>query len=331
MAEMTTVRPKLPTRSVVVLVPARGQLIGVMGFAEAFDAANRFAIARGRAAPYTLRTVGLTERTASVSGPVLCTEPSHQVDFAHTLVVGGTLDGTVARVGDRFRDEVARLAKRSERVVGLCAGTFALAEAGLLDGCPCTTHWLATADLQRRFRSAKVESDALFTEHEGRLYTSAGATAGIDLALHLIRGDLGRRMALAVARALVVFAQRPGGQSQFGSGVRLPAGVDDRLAEVLSDIVEDPGRVLSVEVLARQAGMSPRHFARVFRKSTGETPAAYVTRVRVEAAQRALAYGDASLAAVACACGFETEDGLRRAFRRVAGVTPSAYKQRFRV
>ena len=326
-----TSTPRIPPRSVVLLVPDGSQLIGLVGFAEAFDIANRFLASRGRGPLYAVRVAALG---GEARGAVVALAGSEAASIAkaHTLVVGGLMADEALGEGPRldpdFVAQVRRLAAGAERVVSLCMGAFALGEAGLLDGRRCTTHWLGVPALARRFPTAQVDEDALYTE-DGRIFTSAGATAGIDLALHLIRRDGGPKLALAVARALVVFAQRPGGQSQFATGLRLQPSTDERLRGLVAGIQRDPGADHRVQALAERVGMSPRHFARVFREQTGETPAAFVARARVEAAQRALAQSDVPLAALASDLGFGTEETLRRTFHRVAGVAPSAWRARF--
>ncbi|MEZ4451104.1 MAG: helix-turn-helix domain-containing protein [Nannocystaceae bacterium] len=325
---MTKKRRNLPsTLRVIVLAPPRGQLVGIIGLLEALDAANRLRAARGRPPPYAVELVGLTAATPSAAGPVLRTPRASTIDRLHTLVVGGGLE-MADRTDARVLAETGRLAALGERIVSVCVGAFALGELGLLDGRRCTTHWIALDRLRQRFPAARVEDDAIYTE-DGPIFTSAGASAGIDLALHLIRRDCGPALALAVARSLVVFAQRPGGQSQFGAALRLRPGLDDRLHALVAAILREPAGDHDVESLARRSGMSPRHFARVFREQTGETPAAFVTRVRVEAAQRLLAGSDAPIAQVADDVGYGSVDAFRRSFERVAGVQPSAWRSRF--
>lgn len=311
---------------VVVLTPAGGQLIGIIGFIEAFDAANRLLAHRGRPPRYTITLAGVGPETPSAAGPVLRTTPSEALESADTLVLGGGLE---IDEDPRLLSEAARLAQGASRLVSVCMGAFVLGGLGSLDGRRGTTHWLALDRLRARFPAAKVEDDAIFTE-DGPVFTSAGASAGIDLALHLIGLDGGPRLALAVARALVVFAQRPGGQSQFGSALRIRPGVDERLRRLVGRVLQDPGGEHGVEALAASVGMSPRNFARVFLAQTGETPAAFVVKVRVEAAQRALVQSDAGLAQIAEDCGFGTVETFRRCFQRVAGVAPSDYRARFR-
>jgi len=328
---MTTVPRFLPTiRTVVVLVPPGSQLIGLIGFLEALDAANRFRAHRDLAPLYDVKLVGVAAQTPSAAGPVLSTTLSSSVTAAHTLVVGGGFASAEAEPDPRVLAEVTRLAEGAERLVSICMGAFVFAALGMLDGRRCTTHWLALEQLRTRYPAAKVEADAIFTE-DGPILTSAGATAGIDLALHLVRIDGGSRLALAVARGLVVFAQRPGGQSQFGSAVRLRSGLDDRLRGLVGRVLSDPGADHAVASMAQSVGMSPRNFARVFREQAGETPAAFVARVRVEAAQQALAHGDEPAAVIAEDCGFGCVETMRRSFLRVAGVSPAAYRQRFRL
>ncbi|MFT4978180.1 MAG: transcriptional regulator GlxA family with amidase domain, partial [Myxococcota bacterium] len=249
MAEMTSIPRFLPTtRQVVVLVPQGSQLIGLIGFIEALDAANRFRAARGQAPLYATRIAGLGQTAPSAAGPVLQTIPADTIEQVHTLILGGPpLDGgalTTALSPDLIV-QARRLAAKAARCVSVCAGAFVLGELGLLDGRRCTSHWLVLDQLQARFPAARVEDDAIFTE-DGPVLTSAGATAGIDLALHLIRQDGGARLALDVARVLVVFAQRPGGQSQFGSALRLRSGLDDRMRALVDRILSEPAADHSV-------------------------------------------------------------------------------------
>jgi len=318
--------PPAAPRAVVLLVPPRAQLVGLIGLLEAFDAANRYRLAAGHPEAYALTLAGVEPTARSGAGAVLSLGDVKAIEAAHTLVVGGaTLDGAV---DPRVVQGVERLGASADRVVSICAGAFALGELGWLDGRRCTTHWLALDTLRARYPAALVEPDALYTE-DGRLYTSAGATAGVDLALHLIRQDLGPRLSRAVARALVVFAHRPGGQSQFSSALRLRPGLDATLQKLVDGVLAHPEQDHPVDALAARAGMSPRNFARVFRARTGETPAAFVARARVELAQRALAQSGDGLDAVAQRCGFGTAETMRRTFQRVAGVSPGAWRARF--
>ena len=210
----------------------------------------------------------------------------------------------------------------------MCSGAFLLAEAGLLDGRRATTHWDACAALAARYPSVRVEPDPIFVR-DGRVYTSAGVTAGMDLALALVEEDCGRELALAVARRLVFFLKRPGGQSQFSAQLSAQIAEREQLRDLQSWIVEYPEADLSVEALARRVAMSPRNFARVFAREAGITPARFVERVRVEAARRRLVESTSNVDSVAEACGFGSAETLRRAFLRSVHVSPAAYRNRF--
>jgi len=325
---MTVITQNLPTpRRVAVLVPPGSQLVAVIGLIESFDAANRFRAARGRPPLYDVQVVGAAPTTASATAVVLST-PGAVPERVHTLVVGGSLHLADSPVPSEVIELAAALAHRAERVVSVCAGAFVLGELGLLDHRRCTTHWLALEALRRRFPAARVADDAIFTE-DGAVLTSAGATAGIDLALHLIRTDAGPGLARIVARAMVVLVQRPGGQSQFGTGVRVPPSLDDRLQRLVGRVVTEPAADHTVQAMARSVGMSPRNFARVFKQQTGDTPAAFVAAARVEAAKRLLVDTDASLDQIAQATGLRRAETLRRTFQRVAGVRPHDYRNGF--
>jgi transcriptional regulator GlxA family with amidase domain len=246
-----------------------------------------------------------------------------------TLIVAGG-EGVRAAIRDRrLLAFLTRTAARARRVASVCTGSFLLAEAGLLAGRRATTHWASSALMSRRYPDVQVEPDRIYVR-DGSVYTSAGVTAGMDLALALVEEDFGRELALAVARRLVVFLKRPGGQSQFSA--QLAAQLADRpaLRELQHYILEHPEAGHSVESLARRVAMSPRHFARVFARELGVTPARYVERVRVEAARRRLEEGEAGIEQVAEGCGFGSPETMRRAFLRSVRVSPSDYRQRFR-
>jgi transcriptional regulator GlxA family with amidase domain len=211
----------------------------------------------------------------------------------------------------------------------VCTGTFLLAEAGLLDGRRVTTHWGWCRHLAREFPTLTVESEPIFVQ-DGDVYTSAGVTAGIDLCLALVEADHGRELALSVARQLVVFLKRPGGQAQFSSHLSAQLAERDAVAEVQTWIADHLDEDLSVARLAARAAMSPRHFARVFRAETGVTPARFVERARVEQARTRLEQSSVGVEEIAHACGFGTPETMRRAFLRALWVAPSEYRQRFR-
>ncbi|WP_433158595.1 GlxA family transcriptional regulator [Kribbella sp. CA-247076] len=247
-----------------------------------------------------------------------------------TLVVAGGDGVWTARSDRALVDWVAAAASKARRVTSVCTGAFLLAETGVLDGRRATTHWRHVDQLAQEFPSIQVDGAPIFV-HDGRCWTSAGVTAGMDLALALVEHDLGREVALDVARELVLFLRRPGNQSQFSVPLwsRQPAE-GDALRAVVDAIHTDPGGDHALADLATLAGLSPRHLQRRFTQEVGLPPAAYVERVRVEAAQRALADGNDTLDSIARRNGFGTAETLRRAFHRLVGIAPSEYRDRFR-
>jgi len=219
--------------------------------------------------------------------------------------------------------------QKARRTVSICTGAFLLAQAGLLDGKRATTHWKFAAKLSQQYPSITVEPDRIYIR-DGRTYTSAGVTAGIDLALALVEEDLGSAVALQVAQALVLFLRRPGGQARFSALLASQRSDSRPIRELLVWMAENLGRDLSVEELARRAAMSPRNFARVFLREVGQSPAHLVEQLRVEAARRSLETSAKSLEQVAAATGFGSAELMRRAFHRCLGISPGDYRERFR-
>ncbi|RYU10198.1 GlxA family transcriptional regulator [Nocardioides iriomotensis] len=246
-----------------------------------------------------------------------------------TLLVVGGEDVPEARYDRSVVDWVATAAGRTDRVASVCTGAFILAEAGLLDGRHATTHWREAERLAREYPAVIVDRDPIFIQ-DGRIWTSAGVTAGMDLALALVEADLGPQTALDVARELVMFLRRPGSQSQFSVPLWSTQPESDVMRRVVESIHLDPGVGHGIDDLASLAGLSPRHLQRRFTQETGLTPAVYVERVRVEAAQRALAERDDPLETIARRYGFGTAETLRRTFHRLVGIAPSEYRDRFR-
>ena len=243
------------------------------------------------------------------------------------LVVGGR--GVDSLLTDRgILGWVRGMARRVRRLGSVCTGAFLLAEAGLLDGRTVSTHWSRAAELARRYPKVRVEEDRIWVR-DGNVYTSAGVSAGMDLALALIEEDLGAEVALAVARAMVMYVRRPGDQSQYSAPLRLQAANTPSLRDLVAWAAEHPASDLSVPALARRVGKSPRHLTRVFRNELGIAPAEAIEQLRLEAARRALQQSAAGLEEVAARCGFGSAEVLRRAFLRVLHVTPSAYRARF--
>jgi transcriptional regulator GlxA family with amidase domain len=313
-------------RRVVIVVYPKVQTLDVTGPAEVFRAASLIrppgydaTIAAPEAGP--LRT-----STVSFVPDARLDECGGQID---TLVVAGGSGARRAEEDSALVTWIAAAARRSRRVASVCTGAFLLAKAGLLDGRRATTHWASCAELAARYPAVNVEPEPIFVR-DGDVATSAGVTAGMDLALALVEEDLGRDVALEVARHLVVFLQRPGGQAQFSA--QLAAQTADRapLRELQTWIPDHLDEDLSVPALARRACMSERNFARAFRRETGRTPGAYVEAARVERARIALETGDVPVEAIAQQAGFGTVETMRRAFRRQVGVSPIEYRTRFR-
>jgi transcriptional regulator GlxA family with amidase domain len=319
-------------RRVVIVTFPDFQLLDVTGPWEVFGRTTRWLREQGRAGGYAL------ELTASRRGPVACSsglsldvpKPLSQVRGAlDTLVVAGGA-GTERALADRALVAFVKGAsRRARRTASVCSGAFLLAEAGLLDGRRVTTHWNACERLAARYPKVAVEPDPIFVR-DGRIWTSAGVTAGMDLALALVEEDHGRDVALAVARELVLFLKRPGGQAQFSAQLRAQLAEREPLRDLQAWMADHPGADLSVEALARRVAMSPRHFARVFKQETGATPARAALAARVEAARRRLEDGDDGLEGVAAACGFGSAEVMRRAFLRTLRVGPAVYRRRFR-
>ena len=214
------------------------------------------------------------------------------------------------------------------RLASVCTGAYFLAEAGLLDGLEATTHWGYIDDFTGRFPRVRLEPDRIYIK-QGSIYTAAGVTSGIDLALALVEEDHGREVALAVARALVMFLRRPGGQTQFSAQLAAQMAEHEPLRDLQSYILEHPEADLSVEKLARRVAMSPRHFARVFAREVGDPPARFVTRTRVETARRLLEESSDGLETICRRTGLGTPESMRRAFLKIVGIPPSHYRQRF--
>ncbi len=216
----------------------------------------------------------------------------------------------------------------ARRIVTVCTGLYGLAASGLLDGRRATTHWEFAAHAQRRFPNVRIEPDAIFVR-DGKFYSSAGMTAGIDLALALIEEDHGPALALSTARQLVVYMKRSGGQLQYSEPLRFQAAAGDRLNALVAKIVGNLAGDWSVEEMAAHTGLSSRQFARRFRDAFGVTPALYIERLRLDEARLRLASGREKVAAIAHSTGFGSDDAFRRAFERRFGVSPSVYRGRF--
>jgi transcriptional regulator GlxA family with amidase domain len=320
-------------RTVAVFAFQGVQALDVVGPLEVFGRTGRFLEdERGWKTRAYVTLVVARHRgvLASSSGYSLVADRSleHLPARVDTLLVAGG-QGIESLLEDEALHGWLRLAQRRVRRFGsVCTGALLLARAGILDGRQSTTHWHSCVCLAPEHPRVRVEPDRIFVCDRG-VYTSAGVTAGMDLALSMVEEDHGREVALAVARELVLFVRRPGGQSQFSAQLRAQFAERDAIRDLQSFALEHPEANLSVTSLARRAAMSPRNFARVFTREVGATPARWVESVRIEAARRRMEEGRSGVNAVAEACGFGTREALRRAFHRRLGVAPREYRQRF--
>jgi transcriptional regulator GlxA family with amidase domain len=312
----------------VVLVAFEGvQLLDVAGPADAFAAADR--VVGGSGYRVTTASLGAAPVHASSGMRIAPDADLAQLDpdgIDTLLVPGGR--GRVVLEDSELVAELPRLAAGVRRLGSVCGGAFLLAAAGLLDGRRVTTHWAGCEDLARRFPALTVEPDRIYVR-DGNVITSAGVTAGIDLALALIEDDHGAEVARTVARWLVVFLQRPGGQSQFSQRLGAAVARESPIRALVDGIVADPGGDHRVSALAERAALSQRQLSRLFVREARTTPARFVERVRVEAARGMLESSRSSVEAVAESCGFGSAETMRRAFLRVLAIGPGEYRQRF--
>ncbi len=319
-------------RQVAILAFPDAQSLDVTGPLEVFAVAQTLIEATGRTdRGYELSVLsrdGAPLRTSSGLEIVPHGSFSETPQRLDTLVVAGGYGSHAASKDSATLEWILSVSRRARRTASVCTGAFLLAAAGLLDGRRATTHWSAAKELAKRYPRVQVDPESIFLR-DGPIWTSAGVTAGMDLALALVEEDLDRDAALAIARQLVLFLRRPGNQSQFSATLAAQEPARESLRNIRHLILEDLASELSVEALARRAHMSPRHFARVFRAETGVTPARYVESVRLEAARRALEDSAQPVAGVALECGFGTPETMRRSFLRALGVGPAEYRRRF--
>jgi transcriptional regulator GlxA family with amidase domain len=309
------------TRRVAFLIYPAFQLLDAAGPIAAFEIAERY-----RPGTYSLRVIAAdASLVPSSSGATLQAAAFGRAAAVDTLVISG---GDGSRESSRCvktRRFVLGCAASARRVTSVCSGSYVLAAAGLLDGKSATTHWSRTHDFGRKYPNVRVDADRIFVK-AGKFWTSAGITAGIDLALALIAEDLGEHVARQTAQQLVVYYRRPGGQSQFSALLDLERA-DGRFASLLDHIRSHLSQRLSVPDLAGMSSMSARHFSRVFRAEIGVGPAKAVERLRVDTARAALESGADSVQRVAASCGFGDPERMRRSFMRVLGTPPSAVKR----
>ena len=321
--------PIRSTRRVVIVAVPPVRTLDVFGPVEVFGDANRLycegpiyevcviSAEDDRDVPSHVGMQVRTDQTfREYSGPI------------DTLLVAGFDGVSKVRYEPNFLNWLREQCGRSRRFGSVCTGALVLAEAGLLDGRRATTHWNWCEELARDYPRVTVDPTPIYVR-DGNCYTSAGVTAGIDLALAFVEEDLGRSVALRVAQMMVVFLSRPGGQSQFSATLMAQISESRPLGELLAWLPENIRRDLSIESLARHAAMSPRNFARLFQHEMGKTPARHIEDLRLEAARRQIESTALTIEEVAVSCGFTSAETLRRAFARRLGVTPRQYGASF--
>jgi transcriptional regulator GlxA family with amidase domain len=317
-----------PPRRIVILAFPGVQPLDVVGPAEVFAGADALAGGGGYAVEVVAKEPGPITTRSAAYGLVPKTTTARCRGPIDTLIVAGGFGVERAREDASLIRWIRSAARRSRRVASVCSGTFLLARAGLLEGRTVTTHWAETAELARRHPELTVDPNPIFVR-DGDVWTSAGVTSGMDLSLALVEEDLDREIAAEIARWLVLFLQRPGGQAQFSSHLSAQLAERRPLRELQSWIADNLDADLRVEALAERAAMSPRNFARFFRRETGITPAAYVEELRVERARQQLEEGAEPVELISASCGFGTPETMRRAFARRVGVAPADYRSRF--
>jgi transcriptional regulator GlxA family with amidase domain len=320
-------------RSIIMLAYEGIQILDVTGPLQMFAGVNdevgasayHIEIAAAEAGPF-----------AASSGLRICADlaladiDTAKLERTDTLLAAGGDAGLRAALADgRITDILARAKGHVRRIASVCSGAFFLAAAGLLDGRRAATHWDAIARLRRFRPQVEVDGDAIHI-CDGDLWTSAGVTAGIDLALAMIEEDFGRDMALAIARRHVVYRIRTGGQSQFSAELAGQSAADRRIARVAESVLAEPSADWNVERLAHAGGLSLRTLSRLCRRELQASPAAFVERVRIDAARKALIETGASIEDIACQCGFGSLRRMDRAFARTLSVSPSEFRNLFR-
>ena len=321
-----------PRRIAILLYPGV-QSLDVTGPLEVFSAAREVLAASGSRDPgYEVVTIARSpEALRCSSGLRLLPDGPlpRGVRGIDTLIVPGGSGREQAVADETLIRWIARAPRSCRRVAAVCTGSFLLAAAGLLDGRRATTHWAFARQLAREHPAVEVDPEPIFVR-DGPCWTSAGVTAGMDLALAMVEEDLDRDVALTIARHLVMFLRRPGNQSQFSATLHAQQPRAEPLRELQRAVLEDVAGEHTVEAMAARVHMSPRNFARAFRAETGVTPARYVESVRLEAARRRLEESGEPVALVARECGFGTAETMRRSFVRALKVGPSEYRRRFR-
>jgi transcriptional regulator GlxA family with amidase domain len=334
--------PRSPRQIAILLYPG-AQSLDFTGPLEVFAGAQRLIASSGRRGEarergygergYEVKLLSVDGKPLQTSSGLIVTPHTSIADAPEaidTLIVVGGYGRRQAATDPLLLDWLAATSATARRTASVCTGAFLLAAAGVLNGRRATTHWASAAELAKQYPEVEVDPEPIFLR-DGPIWTSAGVTAGMDLALALVEEDLDCDAALQIARHLVLFLRRPGNQSQFSATLSAQEPAREPLREVQRYVVENPAGDLSVEALADRACMSTRHFARAFAAESGVTPARYVEQVRLEVARRHLEDTAKPIAAVALACGFGTAETMRRTFLRALDVGPAEYRRRFSV
>ncbi|MGK2740766.1 GlxA family transcriptional regulator [Tepidicaulis sp. LMO-SS28] len=320
-------------RLIVMVGFDNAQILDITGPMQMFAAANDLF---PEAPPYEVVLVAEKKTPLRTNGGLKLVPDRRFADFTpaeikriDTLLVAGGEGTREAMENTALLAFCAKAAKTARRAASICSGAFILAELGLLDGKRATTHWESLGRFEKRYPAIDVDKDAIYVR-DGKTWTSAGVTTGIDMALAMIEEDCGHETALAIARRHVVYMIRPGGQSQFSAQLMAQSVPQGRLAALMQWIIDHPGEDLSVTALAARANMSERTFARSFTAETGVTPARFVMQVRLEHARQRLEQAKETVEQIAHQSGFSNPEHMRRAFQRFLNVSPQAYRERFR-
>ncbi|HEY4200866.1 MAG TPA: GlxA family transcriptional regulator [Devosiaceae bacterium] len=315
-------------RIAILAVPGV-QMLDVAGPMDVLSEANNFV---GKQGAYKVEIFGIEDGpVTALNGARILPDRTIESSLAgyDTLLIAGSPGIQKYENHPALIQWIERESQHVRRIGSVCTGAFLLGHAGLLDGRRATTHWNSTGRLVEQFPRVLVEPNTIYVK-DGRIYTTAGVTASMDLALALVEEDHGRSVALRVAKELILFLKRPGGQSQFSVHLETQIAEIGPIRDIHEWILLNLSEDLSVEALAARLGMSARNFSRLFKRQTDMTPGDYVEAARVEAARRILEESDTPIKKVASMCGFLDQAGLRRAFMRQIFVTPGDYRQRFR-
>jgi len=313
-------------RKVVILGFPGVQALDLVGPFDVFTSASQL---RNGAYKVVLASAGgqpVSTGTGLAFQATTLPDPTEPVD---TVVLPGGAGVDDARANADVMAWIRGVAPTARRIVSVCTGAFLAAQSGLLDGRRATTHWAFARRMQEEFPAVEVDPEPIFVRSSEKVWTAAGVSAGIDLALSLVEDDLGTEVAQTVARWMVIYLRRPGGQTQFAAPVWMPRARRAPIRDVQEAIEAEPGGPHNVTELARRAALSPRHFTRVFTDEVGEAPGAYVERIRTDAARRQLEETDDTVVAIAGRCGFGTAETMRRNFIRRIGVSPDQYRKTF--